>query len=180
MQPLRPTSAVSELGGVQLGIPMFRRFQDVVADLASDGGLRDFYIFDVSAHHWNRLLECVRRRLHDDSFQIDGRTEQIPPTFESIYALRSTVSPCLSIPVGRAYVACHFFSDSEIELDFRPEDYCSPESWSELCEFLQGLVDAVGRPGVVTLENHKTEVIEAFEPRRKVEQDTAPYGSPAG
>src|SRR5258706_7228689 len=98
---------------------MLRHFHKLAADLASDGALRDFYILDVGVAHWNRLIQFVRPRLQEDCFRIDDRIEPLPSAFESIYAMRSTASPSLSIPVGESFLACHFFSDSEIELDFR-------------------------------------------------------------
>jgi hypothetical protein len=157
---------------------MLRHFQELAADLASDGALRDFYILDVDVVHWNRLLQFVRPRLHKDCFRIDDRIEPLPPTFESIYAMRSTASPCLSIPIGESFLVCHFFSDSEIELDFRPEDYRSPQRWTSLCDFLQALVDQIGLPGIVTFENFQDEVIETFAPSGKVEPSAAPNGGP--
>ncbi|HWX20393.1 MAG TPA: hypothetical protein VN578_10885 [Candidatus Binatia bacterium] len=149
---------------------MPRQFQDIVPDLASDGSLRDFYVFGASAFHWNRFLGFVRLSIRDDCFRVDTQVSPLPSTFEDIFALRATASPCLSVPVGDGFLCCHFFSDSEIELDFRPEDYRTPPRWAALCAFLQDLVDIVGLPGIVTPENQETEVIERFEPRGRGEE----------
>jgi hypothetical protein len=156
---------------------MPRQFHEIVGDLASDGSLRDFYIFGTSPSHWNRFLAFIRPHIRQDAFRVDGQVTELPPAFEDIYALRSTASPCLSIPVGGGFLCCHFFSDSEIELDFVPGDYRTPERWAALCSFLQDLVDLVGLPGIVTPENRETEVIERFEPRTKGEPDGPANGS---
>lgn len=149
---------------------MPRQFQEIIGDLASDGSLRDFYILGTRASHWNRFLASIRPRIGEDGFRVDGQVAALPTEFEDVYALRSTASPCLSIPVGRGSLCCHFFSDSEIELDFVPGVYLTPERWAALCSFLQDLVDLVGLPGIVTPENRETEVIERFEPNTQGER----------
>ena len=50
-------------------------------------------------------------------------------------------------------------------MDFRPEDFRTFERWSALCEFFQGIVDTVGKLGIVTYENAEDDVIERFEPK---------------
>jgi hypothetical protein len=131
--------------------------------------LRDFYIHGANSVDWNLVLQRVRRMLEAGCFTVDGESRELPATFEAIEGIRAAANPCLSIPVAGAYVCCHFFCPEVIELDFRPEDYRTVETWSALSEFLQGIVDTVSKPGVVTYENAEEDVIEKFEPRKKIE-----------
>ena len=96
-----------------------------------------------------------------------------------IEVIRAEACPCVNIPVARAYVCCHFFCSEEIEFDFRPEDFRTPETWAALSKFLQDIVETVGKRGVVTYENAPDDVIEIFEPRQKVEPCAPPDGGPA-
>ena len=142
-----------------------RSFYEVLDALQSDGGLRDFYIPAANRIHWNAVLCLVRSRLESDSFTVDAEPKELPPTFEAIEYIRTQANPCLSIPVAGAYVNCHFFRHDEIELDFRPEDYRTPEKWAAICEFFQEITDVVGKASKITYENTIDEVIESFHPR---------------
>lgn len=158
---------------------MTREFQKVADALRSDGELRDFYIHGTTKADWNVVLQRVRRMLGDGCFTVDGEDRELPATFDEIERIRAKECPCLSIPVAGTYVCCHFFCAEEIEFDFRPEDYRTPETWSALSEFLQDVVDTVAKPGVVTYENAPEDVLERFEPKRRVKPCAAPNGSPA-
>jgi hypothetical protein len=158
---------------------MTREFQEITEAFRSDGALRDFYIHDTNPADWNVVLRRVRSMLEDGCFTVDGQSRNLPASFEEVETIRAEASPCLSIPVAGAYVCCHFFCDAQIEFNFRPEDYRTPEMWSALSVFLQDIVDAVAKPGVVTYENTEDDVIVRFEPKRKVEPSAAPNGGPA-
>ena len=144
-------------------------FQKIAEAFRSDGSLRDFYIHETNPADWNVVLRRVRTMLEDGCFTVDGQSQDLPATFEEVEMIRAEASPCLSIPVAGAYVNCHFFCDAQIEFDFRPEDYRTPEMWSALSLFLQEIVDSVAKPGVVTYENAEDDVIVKFEPKLKAE-----------
>jgi hypothetical protein len=144
---------------------MPRKFQDIADDLRPDGALRDFYIHNTNHTDWNAALCRVRGGLEANCFTVDGEIRELPPSFEAIEQIRAYANPCLSIPIAGANVNCHFFCAEEIEMDFRPEDYHALDLWAALCAFFQGIVDAVGKPGIITFENAEDAVIERFEPR---------------
>ncbi len=144
---------------------MKRSFQEIAEAFRSDGALRDFYIHDTTRQDWNALLRLVRRKFGAGRFDVDGETREIPETFEEIERIRAHASLCLAVPVAGAYACCHFFCHHQIEFDFRPEDYRTPEKWSALSELFQSIVDTVRKPGVVTYENVEDDIIETFEPR---------------
>lgn len=143
---------------------MPRDFEAILDDLQSDGGLRDFYILNANRSDWNAFLAFVQSKLEVTSYTVDAESQALPATFEAIEQIHASGAPCLAISVADAVVCCHFFWVAEIELDFRPEDYRTRERWLALCEFFQAIVDAVGKPGVITFENAQNDVIEKFEP----------------
>ena len=144
---------------------MSREFSDVLQDLQSDGGLRDFYIRDANRADWNAFLRRVKEESAAVSFTVDGEVRELPGAFEAIEQIRAEAAPSLSVRVADSLVCCHFFCDAEIELDFRPKDYRTPERCAALCNFFQAIVDGVGKPGIVSFENVPTDVIEEFHPR---------------
>jgi hypothetical protein len=153
---------------------MPHEFNEIADDLRSDGALRDFYIRAANRADWNAVLRRVRSNRKADCFTVDGESRALPQSFEAIEHLRQKANPCLSILVDGGYVNCHFFGHEEIEFDFRPEDFRTPERWSSLCGFFQQIVDVVGKSGVITHENAEDCVIDRFEPRTKLEQSVAP------
>src|SRR5262245_27868609 len=153
---------------------MMRPFHEIADAFQSDGALRDFYIRRADVSDWNAILQHLQWRLKDGCFTVDGVSQELPSTFEEIETIRAQANPCLSILVGGAHVCCHFFNRDTVEFDFRPEDYRTPEAWSELSVFLQDIVDTVTKPGDVTYENAENDVIVRFQPGIQVEPFAPP------
>lgn len=141
-----------------------KSFAEISEDLAPDGALRDFYILETTAKDWDAFLQFVAGFGGAVSFEVDGQASPLPKSFEEGFKLRQEASVCLYVSIAKGGLACHFFTDQEIELDFRPNLFQSGPEWLELAAFLQGMVNAVGKPGIVTHENDQAGVIEVFEP----------------
>ena len=135
------------------------RFADAAQHLYVDGSWRDIYALNASDAELNRFIAFIRPLLREDSFQVGGEVVQMPPTYREARNHSSDLVRFVSIPVGAGYLNCHFFCDDELELDFRPQDYNSPEQWIHLDGFLQGLSEAMQRELIVTLENQSDIVL---------------------
>lgn len=61
---------------------MRRAFQEIVVDLESDGGLRDFYIHPANRADWNVFLRYVGSKPDLVCFTIDGDSGGLPQSFE--------------------------------------------------------------------------------------------------
>ena len=142
---------------------MSSTFSEVTAVLQRDGTLRDFHIFNTTRSDWNAVLRWGSERLTESRFLRDGTPFPLPGSIEEIAEIRNEAALCWQISVAGAYVHCYFFCDEQIELDFWPEDFNTPERWSALCKFFQSIVDLVGKAGVVTYENVEEDVIARFE-----------------
>jgi hypothetical protein len=149
---------------------MPRDFKVIVDGLQSDGALRDFRIRATNRLDWHAVLRQSRINREANRFTVDSEPRGLPQTFEVIEHLRQQASLCWNVLVAGADVNCHFFCEKQIEFDFRPEDYGTPERWSELCAFFQEIIDVVGKSGVVTHEHAEDDVIDRFEPRTKDEK----------
>jgi hypothetical protein len=139
-----------------------KSFREIAEELKPDGALRDFYIFGTDVGTWQLFLESVRHLTGSEDFRIDGEISSLPSNVSKIFAIRSTASPCLSIHVGSGIICCHFFTETEIELDFVPKEYATEEKWNELCEFFATLCAKLTRKGIVCHENAQDQVIETF------------------
>lgn len=140
-------------------------FPEIAPELEPDGALRDFYIFDIGSGIWQTFLDYIRTKVDLTSFVIDGETAPLPQTIEEIRRIQDSASPCLSIPVGPGFLCCHFFMDTELELDFLPSDYSSEQTWGVLVHFLTEVCTLLGRSGIICHENSQDCIIATIEPK---------------
>jgi hypothetical protein len=126
-------------------------WQDVRDSFEPDGMLLDIYVQNVDAAAWEKAF----------AFLVDGETEYtvngadapVPKTAAHALNLRPMSSPLMLVRRDEIEFACHFFSDSEIELDFWPEDVDGPQRLEALAQFITGLGRATGQDVIVTPEN---------------------------
>ena len=133
--------------------------------LYSDGSWRDIYVFDTSRSDMNRFLNFVRPMLKEDSFSIDGEVSEVPTSYEEALKIRKEHACLLSIPVGASEINCHFFDDSELELDLVPEDYNNETQWKHLDLFLSELSKTLEKEVVLTPENQPDEIYIRYKTR---------------
>ena len=148
----------------------------IAKHLAPDGALRDIYVFDVSASHWAAAWEHIVRAYPDLTFYLGSRDHHLPATVGEAFAFRPADSPRINFSVGSVNVACHFFSWSELEFDFRPEEVNTEAAWVAVQGFMASLGRFTSRPVHLTIENMRTEVIATFDPAS--EQWCAPRQEP--
>lgn len=140
------------------------RFEEAKKNLYQDGSLRDVYVLKATDSELNAFLDYVRPMIAEDDFYLAGNMTPLPKTyFEVMMGSQEGVS-MLQIPVGPGYLNCHFFLSDELELDFRPADYCNEEAWEALSSFLQGLANAMQREVIVVPENMPEFVLIRYEP----------------
>ena len=156
------------------GVVPKMKFAEAKEHLYQDGSLRDVYVLAATDRELGAFLDYVRPMIGDCDFQLDGEPSPLPETYREAMMRGREAAATLSIPVGDAVVNCHFFDDSELELDFRPNDYHTEESWDTLSSFLQGLADAMQREVIVTAENTQELVHIRYEPEQKTAQQDAP------
>ena len=85
------------------------------------------------------------------------------PTVDAIFPNRNG-GHLLRVKFGAATANCHFFVESEIELDLDPREIQSANSHNEVLSFLEGLAAAIGKPVVVTPENGQSTPFLSFDP----------------
>ena len=146
------------------------KFTEAKKHLYQDGTLRDVYVLATTERELEAFFDYVRPMIADGDFCLDGESSPLPDTYLEAMMSGRDAAATLSIPVGDGVVNCHFFDDSELELDIRPSDYQTDESWDALSSFIQGLADALQREVIVTAENTQETVHIRYEPKQKTAQ----------
>jgi len=141
-------------------------FAEAKEHLYQDGSLRDVYVLKTSDRQLGAFLDYVRPMISENDFRLGGEPSLLPRTFFDVMMMGQEATTTLGIPVGSGVVNCYFFDSRELELDFRPNDYQSEESWDALSLFLQGLADVMQGEVLVTAENTQDCVHIRYEPKQ--------------
>ena len=118
-----------------------------------DGSLRDIYVKDTTQGDWNKVLRFIKERCQSIRFSVDGKPAPLPSGVGSVFVQRATSTPSLSFSVKGIEVACHFFTEAEIEFDIAPEQVNRPEQFSSLLEFMRELAKITGKSVTLTPES---------------------------
>jgi hypothetical protein len=125
-----------------------------------EGSLRDVYIFQTGISDWKRFLEFSSH--FNCTYTFDGAKSALPEV-ESIFLNRDG-SHLLRVSLGTVTANCHFFVDSEIELDLEPREIQCQKAHGEVLSFMEGLASAIGKPALLTPENGEHIPYLSFEP----------------
>lgn len=123
-----------------------------------DGGLRDIYVLHADLSIWRRVLEWLRAS-GKVFFTIDGSASELPTEAAELFRMRPAHSPLLTFYVGSVDLACHFFTESQIEFDLVPNDVSGSEPLEAILKFLLELSAVSRSPALLTLENQPDEVL---------------------
>jgi len=140
-------------------------WQAIAGHFASDGTLRDIYVFDTSMADWEavwRLLAGSRDRL---TFYIDGVLSEPPATVTEIFDVGTDHSVLATYCASDLTVNCHFFTPSEIEFDVDPRQIDGLDAIEVLARFIAAIGETTSKPVVLTEENDQSMVIAWFDPK---------------
>ena len=114
-----------------------------------DGNLRDIQVRPANAAVWEAALPfLVSEGL--STYRVDGTDAPRPRRAADALGLRPGASPVLLGRRDGIEYACHFFSESEIEVTFLPWEIDRPERFESLLSFVRDLGRAIGRDAFVT------------------------------
>jgi hypothetical protein len=139
-------------------------WRTVADEFKRDGALRDIYVHDVALADWQAALDNIRVRYAPLKFSVDGELADLPDEVTEIFRIRERGSLLLNFDLGAPYVACHFFTEEQIEFNLRPEDVTGPERLAAVVSFMHGLTTAIGKAVVLTMENMPNAVILRADP----------------
>jgi hypothetical protein len=142
-------------------------WQRVARDFEADGSLRDIYVLETSLDDWQKVVDALRGRWPSPVFTLDGEPATLPRRVEAIFDAPREQAALLSLAVGEARAACHFFVEDRIEFDIDPRQIAGPAQVEAVAEFMALLGRATGKTVVLTLENAPEAVILRYS----VEED---------
>jgi hypothetical protein len=122
-------------------------------DFVPDGALRDIYVLHTSERDWDEFLQFIRARAADVQFSIGGEKHDLPESASPLLAKQPDGGPLLSFRIAEVLFTCHFFTDSEIECSFAPNDVTSEASFTAVTEFMRSLGKTLSKEVVLTPEN---------------------------
>ncbi len=132
-------------------------------EFEADGSLRDVYIEDINLAKWDQFLDFIKLSKYEVEFRHGGSLQSLPGTFSSIKNLQGTEPTILSIKLNANFcLNCHFFVESEIELDLSPRDVSSEADFEVLLEFLEKLSSSLACRVTLTPENMPKQVILSY------------------
>jgi hypothetical protein len=137
----------------------------VAEDFEPDGSLRDIYVHETSGDDWQRVLEHLKARYSPLRFMIDSEDAPLPSTVGDIFAIHKRAAPSLGFSVDGVLVACHFFTEDEIEFDIAPQDVRGPAQLAAIQAFMIELGRLTSRVVSLTPESMPHLPILEFDPR---------------
>jgi hypothetical protein len=141
-----------------------KSYSSVKSEFEVDGSLRDIYIFDTNKDVWNNLIQSINKSSYKHEFCHGEKELPLPKEFDGIKKLQETDSTILKIFINnKIQVNCHFFTESEIEMDIAPNEITDEEKYNMLIMFLKWLSDSLNKPTVLTHENAPELVILTIE-----------------
>jgi hypothetical protein len=135
------------------------QWNEIKAELEPDGSLRDIYVLDTNISIWEKLLTEITLSKYVFKFTHGEIQLDIPSCFSSIKTLQESNPTTLTILVNHIKINCHFFVESEIEMDICPSEVNSEDNFNSLIEFLKWLSKVSNSNVVLTHENSEDHVI---------------------
>ncbi|KZN57979.1 hypothetical protein N473_26505 [Pseudoalteromonas luteoviolacea CPMOR-1] len=135
-------------------------WNDLKEEFEVDGSLRDIYIENITVNKWNQFLDYAKSSEYKLEFTHGDQSIEIPQTLKSIKELQETEPTTLFIWLNEnIQLHCHFFIETEIELDLSPYDIRSEKDFRVLLAFIEDLAQALENRVIVTHEGMQEQVI---------------------
>ena len=133
---------------------------DVKEEFEPEGSLRDIYIEDIDESVWDQFIDSILDSAYELKFTHGQKIATIPRSFNEIRQLQKSDPTTLGIVIENGIrINCHFFVESEIELDLSPREIDSENKFKSLISFLSWVNVSLCKPVKLTHENAQTEVI---------------------
>ncbi len=133
------------------------------ADFVADGSLRDIYIQNTTLDDWKVVVANIQSGDYRARIQRGGIAATMPNSFESLFEANDR--PFMTFSVGGVGLDCHFFTPTEIEFSFGPEEV-TEESLQGLLAFMIELGDVTTKPVIMTPENCPESPIFRYAPNQ--------------
>jgi hypothetical protein len=125
-----------------------------------DGSLRDIYVLHICIDAWGDLIKEIKHEKFQFKFMHGNSERALPDNFYKIKELQQTNPTTLCIWLdNNIQVNCHFFMETEIELDISPREIKSSSEYTTLTSFMKWLSSTLRKPAILTHEGSQDQVI---------------------
>ena len=142
---------------------MALKWKELQQDLAHDGALRDLYVVNTNEADWAMFLNNVPHWSDSLEYTVDGRSREPPKSFPREDT--QVASTTLSAIIGPLRINCHFFCETELELDLDPREVDGQEALDLLTGFMRQIGQTLSKTVVLTPENGLEHPIASYEPK---------------
>ncbi|WP_426192980.1 hypothetical protein [Massilia sp. DWR3-1-1] len=138
-------------------------FHDVAGLWDCDGSLRDIYVQNTEAVHWDRFDRLLSQ--YEFTYTFDGMPLPFPGSRGALANREG--SHLLSIPLDGTVINCHFFIAQQLELDISAKDVAGPLEHERILAFVENLAEALELPADITPENWEESPFLTYSPATK-------------
>jgi len=139
-------------------------FDDIPALWECDGSLRDIYVQNTGAAHWDRFDRLLSQ--YKCTYTFDGAALAFPGSRSAL--MNHAGLHALSIQLeGAVVICCHFFSPGQLELDISPKEITGPFQHDQVLAFVETLAAALELPADLTPENCENNPFLSYVPQTR-------------
>ena len=137
-----------------------KEWSSIKEEFGADGSLRDIYVEEIDPALWEIFIEGVKSSVYRHEFTHGGVLIDFPNDLTEVKRLQETNPTTLAIWLGnKIQVNCHFFVETEIELDISPCDIVGEHEYQVLVVFLEWISKILKNRVILTHENTQDQVI---------------------
>ncbi len=137
-----------------------KAWSKIKEEFEADGSLRDIYVEEIDPARWEIFINGVKSSNYRREFTHGDTSLNIPNSLAEIKRLQETDPTTLSIWLDdKIQVNCHFFIETEIELDISSGDIIGESEYQILIGFLKWLASILKERVILTHENTQDQVI---------------------
>ncbi len=134
-------------------------------DFEFDGTWRDIYILNTNSDDWNKFLKSLLNSKYETKFWIDGEVAKEITSIQEALEIQNHASPYMLIDALGVQIACHFFTDEEIEFDIDPRQVSNQQDLDAVINFMIFLGDLLQKKAILTPENTPNLIVIDYNPK---------------
>ena len=137
-----------------------QKWDDIKSGFEIDGSLRDIYLENIDTAIWGSFIAEVKLSQYKFEFTHGDVVKEFPSDLITIKNMQQTNPTTLRLWITeKIQLNCHFFVETEIELDISPHDIQTESAYTQLLCFLKWLAIVTKGEVKLTHEGMQGQVI---------------------
>lgn len=114
---MRPAAERQNVGGRQMLL-----WETMKAEFAWEGSWRDICVPEVDLDGWQAAMSALEASGHTGKLAVGESASSTPVDVSKLFGIEDRANVLWSTKVAGVVLACHFFSETEIEFDLDPRE----------------------------------------------------------